>query len=188
MKELLKFKIINQLKSVYRANKVPGRKESSAEHTWSCLLLADYFMLKASYQLDKARVYELITYHDLVEIEAGDTELSPHNENLDKSKKELAAAKKLKKALPKYIDEKFWNCFLEFEKQETIESKFVKAIDVLDPIIQQLTCEAKWDGWTTEGRDWLIRKKAKYFEYFPEIRKDFDKLLDFLEENKYFER
>jgi putative hydrolases of HD superfamily len=60
---------IYELKSVYRFTSVDDRKESVAEHSWSSLILADYFMTTMDIELDKIKVYELIMYHDLAEIE-----------------------------------------------------------------------------------------------------------------------
>src|SRR3989344_2474871 len=61
MKELIKgihkFRTFNKLKSVYRKNSVANRKESSAEHSWSCLLLADFFLSKLDLNFDEKREY-----------------------------------------------------------------------------------------------------------------------------------
>lgn len=73
MDELQRIRKLYKLKSVYRDSSVGNRKESSAEHSWSCLMLADYFIEKMNLKIDRIKVYELLMYHDLVEIEAGDT-------------------------------------------------------------------------------------------------------------------
>ena len=45
MEEIHKLRKIYALKDVARDAQVGNRKESSAEHTWSTLMLADYFLL-----------------------------------------------------------------------------------------------------------------------------------------------
>src|SRR3989338_3903155 len=92
MDEIHRFRILNRLKSIHRLNSVGDRKESSAEHSWSCLLLADFFLSKNDYGLDRLKVYELLMYHDVVEIEAGDTPLHPELKRLDKKEKEQEAS------------------------------------------------------------------------------------------------
>ena len=86
MDELQRIRKLYKLKCVYRDSSVGNRKESSAEHSWSCLMLADYFMKKIKLKINKMRVYELLMYHDLVEIEAGDTPV--HHEHKRVLKKE----------------------------------------------------------------------------------------------------
>lgn len=185
MEDILKFRILNKLKSTYRANSVGERKESSAEHTWSSLMLADYFMSRMKHNLDKVKVYELLMYHDVVEIEAGDTALDPNNEPNNKAEKEILAAKKLKKGLPTPINEKFWKYFNEFEEQQTQEAKFAKAIDSCGAIVHGLAFKNDWKGWSKE---FLLSKKANYFEEFPELNESFHKLINYFKEEGYFEK
>jgi putative hydrolases of HD superfamily len=92
MSDIQKLREIYKLKQVYRLNSVGNRKESSAEHTWSCLMLAEFFLEQHS-KLNKSKVFELILFHDLVEIEAGDTQLAPGVSREDKIEKEKNAAK-----------------------------------------------------------------------------------------------
>ncbi len=188
MEDINKFRIFNRLKTVYRFNSVAARKESSAEHTWSCLMLADFFLSKASCNLDRLKVYELLMYHDVVEIEAGDTPMAPEaNESgrREKEEKEAKAAKILEKTLPAPLNSKFASLFNEFEAQKTREAKFAKAIDALDSEIHELDYKKDWKGWTKE---FLVKKKAHLFDDFPELKKVFGMLLDYLVENRYFEQ
>ena len=100
MHDIHKFRTIYKLKSVYRLNSVDSRHESTAEHTWSALMLADYIFSKYiddTKSIDKFKVLELIMYHDLVEIHAGDTPLHPeiHHTHAEQKKREGEAATKL---------------------------------------------------------------------------------------------
>jgi len=183
MEDILKFRIFNKLKAVYRFNSVENRKESSAEHSWSCLILADFFLSKFDFNLDRLKVYELLMYHDVVEIEAGDTPLHPEIKSLYNSVREKKAAELLHKNLPSPLNNKFLKLFTEFEEQKTLESKFAKAIDALDAVIHELDYKQDWKGWTEE---FLINKKLKFFEEFPELKKVFFEILDYMKKSNYF--
>ena len=123
MSELDKLRIFYRLKSVYRFNSVEKRKESSAEHSWSCLVLADYFLGMIKQKLDKTKVYELLIYHDLVEIYAGDVNILDTEKRKYKKANEHKASLRLKEELPKPINSKFLALFSEFEEQKTLEAK-----------------------------------------------------------------
>ena len=119
MKDIHKFRIFNKLKTVYRFSSVENRKESTAEHSWSCLILADFFLSRINFNLDRLKVYELLMYHDVVEIEAGDSPLHPNIKRVNKSEKEKKAMKLLHKELPTPLNDKFLKLFTEFEEQKT---------------------------------------------------------------------
>jgi putative hydrolase of HD superfamily len=183
IQDILKFKTVNKLKSVYRLNSVDKRKESSAEHTWSCLVLADFMIDKYKLKLNRTKVYELLMYHDLAEIHTEDFPLSPDKKYGNKQKQELASAKKIKKQLPEKMGTKYYELFMEFEERKTSEAKFARVVDVFDAQIHEIDHKKDWKGWTKE---FLIDKKIKYFEDFPKIKKDFLQLVDYLEEEGYF--
>jgi putative hydrolase of HD superfamily len=183
MQEIQKLKRLYALKSVYRANSVDTRKESAAEHTWSALILADYYAPQVSQPLNTQRVYELLLYHDVVEILAGDTPLTPLSNAKEQSQKEWVAAVALKEQLPYALQDKYWDCFVEFEQRETVEAQFAKAIDALDAVIQELDYKEDWVGWTKE---FLLAKKERYLENFPTLLKDFHQIVDHLEGEGYF--
>jgi len=182
MDEINKLRLFNQLKSINRINSVSNRKESSAEHSWSCLILADYFLSKFNLQINRLKVYELLMYHDVVEIEAGDTPLGPELKLSGKKEKEDKAAKFLQKKLPKPLNDKFLGLFNEFEEQKTVEARFTKAIDALDAIVHELSYKKDWQGWTEK---FLVEKKLHLFEEFPEIKATFKTILKFMKKEKY---
>jgi len=179
---IFKLRIFNKLKSVYRLNSVDGRKESAAEHSWSSLIIADYFLTKYYPDLDRLKVYELLMYHDVVEIKAGDTPLSPSSDLSGKSEKEKEAASLLGKLIPQPLGEKFARLFEEFEGMKTREARFARAVDALDSMIHELDYKKDWKGWS---RRFLIEKKEKFFEEFPPLKKAFYDVLGFLKKNGY---
>ncbi len=124
-------------------------------------------------------------YHDVVEIESGDTPLHPDIKIVGKKEREKEAVELLKETLPSPLNNKFVKLFHEFEEQETSEAKFAKAIDVLDAEIHELDHKKDWKGWTKE---FLLEKKLKFFEDFPELKKSFNKIVEYLTENNYFDK
>ncbi|PIN81578.1 hypothetical protein COV13_00790 [Candidatus Woesearchaeota archaeon CG10_big_fil_rev_8_21_14_0_10_32_9] len=185
MDDINKFRVFNKLKSVYRICCVDDRKESSAEHSWACLILADLFLSKMDVAIDRLRVYELLMYHDVVEIESGDVPLHPNISSEGKKERELVAANSLRDKLPEPINKKFFELFMEFEDQITIESRFAKSIDALEAEIHELDYKGDWKGWTKE---FLVEKKRKYFVEFPEMLIIFDELSEYLSTNGYFDQ
>ena len=183
MDQIHKFRVFNKLKSVYRFTSVDGRKESVAEHSWSCLVLADFFLSQMKIRLDRVKIYELLMYHDVVEIETGDVPLHPEVESKGKKEKEMEAMLVLKEKIPDVLSQKFVDLFQEFEDNKTKEAKFARAIDQLDAEIQELDHKEDWKGWT---REFVLEKKGKFFNEFPELKKAFDSVLDYLTENNYF--
>lgn len=183
MKDLLRLKRINALKQVYRSSSVADRKESTAEHTWATLMVADYFFGKISAKLDRLKVYELLMYHDLVEIIAGDTVLHPTKEHKDKKEKEMKAALELKKDLPEPISTKFFELFKEFEEQKTKEAQFARTIDKFEAVLHELDYKERWKGWTKE---FILKKKEFDMSRFPEVEKIFLEMLDYAEKEGYF--
>ncbi len=184
MEEIIKLRKLYGLKKVYRTNSVEDRKESSAEHSWSCLILADYFLNITDIKLDRLKVYELLMYHDVVEIEAGDAPLHPNKKRKNQKEKEQKALKKLEDKIPKELRTKFVKLFNEFEENKTKEAKFAQAIDKLDAEIHELDYKKDWKGWTEE---FLRDKKEKYFEEFPKLKEAFEKIINYARENNYFD-
>jgi putative hydrolase of HD superfamily len=184
MNKIHQFRIFNKLKSVYRFSSVDSRKESSAEHSWSALVLADFFLSQGNYNLDRLKIYELLMYHDVVEIEAGDTPLHPEINSAGKKDRERAAAESLENKLPEPLNRKFKKLFQEFEEGATIEARFANAIDALDADIHELDYKEDWKGWTKE---FTLQKRAPLFVGFPELKDAFEAILNYLVEEKYFD-
>lgn len=182
MKEINKFRTIYELKKVYRENSVEKRKESSAEHSWSCLILADYFMSKHDMKLDRLKVYELLMYHDLLEIETEDVPLNPENNRIEKN--EEKEIKILENKLPYPINLKFIDLYKEYKERKTKEARFSKAIDVLDAQIHELDYKEDWKGWT---REFLVEQKIKYVKEFSPLEEAFNEVVEYLIENDFLE-
>lgn len=183
MEDLPKLRKLYQLKTVERASPVGKRKESSAEHSWSSLILADYFLSTISAKIDRLKVYELLMYHDVVEIECGDIPIHHVEKRKDKKEKEMIAAHVLKEHIPPPLNEKFIRLFEEFEEHKTKEAKFAKAIDAFDALIHFLDYKSAWKGWSEE----MVRKfHGEKISQFPELAEAFEKTIQFCREHGYF--
>ncbi len=187
MKEIFKIQRLYELKKVERNGEVNERQETSAEHTYSCLILAKYFLDKIKQPIDHLKVMNMLLFHDVIEIESGDTFNLEHNEENSKEQelKEKESLQILKDKLPANISKDFEELFHEFEEMKTIESRFCKAIDKLDPVLHNLYGKEIWQrkGFNEE----ILRKnKEKYFKEFPEIMEVFEQILDYARENKYW--
>jgi putative hydrolase of HD superfamily len=135
--------------------------------------------------LDRLRVFELLLYHDLVEIEVGDTPLDHHENRKGKEERERLGAERLAQKLPQGLGKRYLALFQEYEACATPESRFAKAIDALDAVLQEIDYKEDWKGWT---KAFLLEKKLPLFKEFPPLEKEFLTLLDFLEKEGYFDQ
>ena len=174
LEDVAKLRYFFKLKEVTRYNtprEMEDDTESVAEHLYGMQLLAQYFLpLEDSAQnLNRARVYELITVHDFDEIETGDY-LSYIKDESHKSESEAAIPKVLAQ-IPEHLTEALTQLMDEYEAQDTPESRFVKAIDKIEPLIQVYTEKGKIichrNKCTAEDS---LRIKSKYIEPFPYIK------------------
>ena len=185
MQNIQKFRRLYALKEVYRHCSVGNRKESVAEHTWSALMLADYILTKSKIAIDRVKVYELLLYHDIVEIEAGDIPIHHEEKRIHKQENERKAIVKLNKQLPKEVADKLAFLFEEFEAQQTPEAKFARAIDKLDATIHELDYKEDWKGWNEK----MLRKYHDHaVSVFPETKKLFEKIVAYVKKNDYFRK
>ena len=184
MESINKLRKFYHLKNVERACSVGKRKESSAEHSWSCLILADYFLsIMDDKGIDRLKVYELLMHHDVIEVETGDTPIHHVEERKDKEKKEKEALQVLKDKIPEELKDKFLNLFQEFEERKTPEAKFAKAIDHFDALIHELDYKSDWKGWDEE----MVRNfHGNLIKDVPILQEAFDKVMKFVDEEGYF--
>jgi putative hydrolase of HD superfamily len=170
-----------KLKEITRSGKVLKRNESAAEHTFSAITLAEYF-LKTHPELNELKVIKLLIYHDYPEIFTGDVDILKEQERGQKNKKETEAIKKLLKTLPKEIVEELNSAWKEYSENKTMEAKFAHAIDALDPIIQSIHQPEEWKlyGYTEKK---LRKYKEHYFNEFPKMHKFFNEMVEELKKN-----
>jgi putative hydrolase of HD superfamily len=138
----------DKLKTIQRRTPLTdnSRLENSAEHSWHLALAALTLREHAPDDLDLGRVLELVALHDLVEIDAGDTFAYDVRANESKADRERAAAERLFGMLPDEQGARFHRLWMEFEAQETAESRFANALDRLQALLQNM--EAGGGSWT----------------------------------------
>lgn len=144
------FKYQNQLKMVFRANhNQDGRRESSAEHSWSVTMMA-WLLTKPlaaelGMDLDQNRILKMALIHDLVEIDAGDVAAWDKSGRAAVVASEAAAITAIGQKLAG-SNEELYPLWMEHDALETVESKLVKACDQLCPLIYRLVFHNSYRG------------------------------------------
>lgn len=134
---------LERLKLVQRRAYVSdhSRRENSAEHSWHLAigLLTLAYELPLPIDLHKALVMALI--HDVCEIDAGDTP-AYGPERPDQHEAELRCVQRLSASGTAFAP-KLQELWLEYEAQESPESRWVKVLDRLMPFIVNLAAQGK---------------------------------------------
>jgi putative hydrolases of HD superfamily len=130
----------DKLKTVMRRTPLTdgSRMENSAEHSWHLALAAITLVEYAPAGVNVGRVLELVTVHDLVEIDAGDTFAHDPEANATKAERELAAAERIFNLLPPdqaLCVRALWD---EFEANVTAEARFANALDRVQALCQNM--------------------------------------------------
>ena len=142
--EVAKIQYLYSLKHEIRYAEVRNDKtESVAEHIYGMHICAMYFMPLEDPlgTWDKSRIFQMITLHDIDEIETGDmigylkTESMLANEG--------NAARSVMKKAPLGMHPNMEKIITEYELQESSESRFVKAIDKIESCIHMHNDEGK---------------------------------------------
>jgi putative hydrolases of HD superfamily len=146
--------------------------ESVAEQVYGMMILAQYFLPleNPEHTWDKARIYEMITVHDIDEIETGDTlgyQKTPETRAL-----ELDAMRRTIEKAPIHMQEHMNLRVTEYEAKESPEATFAKAIDKIEPLFQIFNEEGrailKKNKTTAEQS---LRIKTPYIQDFPFLYK-----------------
>lgn len=171
------------LKSVVRdAWTSTGRQESTAEHSWRLALLASLFLSEFP-KLDRERVLMLCLVHDLGELYEGDISAVLMPDAKAKYETELRAVTRLFSMLPRKAAGRYMALWEEYEKAETEEALFVKALDKAETILQHNR------GRNPQDFDYTFNLEygKAYFEgneWFRELRKRLDDRTRELQERK----
>lgn len=176
MENFKKILVMYRLKEVYRTCHVLDRRESSVEHSWSSMILADYFLSKMKLKMNREKIMDILLYHDLVEVEAGDTYVHDKVAAKTKEKREKEGLKKLKEKMPKELVEKYVELYGEYKECKTAEAKFANAIDKIDPIVHSLEKSRSWAEWDLSEAD-IREVKEKHLIFSREFMKILDNLL-----------
>ncbi len=138
LSEVQKLQYLYKLKYEIRYAQNRGEKdytESVAEHIFGMHLIAQYFLplVDPTGSLNKTRIYEMATLHDIDEIETGDVLGYIKNETARDN--EGAMARLVIERSPGHMQEHMHLLITEYEEQKTLESRFVKAVDKFEPLV-----------------------------------------------------
>ena len=149
-KEIQFILALDALKKVDRRNfnLDDSRRENTAEHSWQIVVFAQVLLpyAKNKDQIDLLRVIRMLSIHDVVEIEAGDTFIFDESAMTGKYERELQAAKKTFGILNEPLSSDFLNLWIEFEAEETPDAIFACAVDRIMPFLLNVYGSAK--SWT----------------------------------------
>lgn len=144
---------LDALKNVSRRNfnLDNSRRENTAEHSWQIIVFAQILLpyAKQKEQIDLLRVIRMLSIHDVVEIEAGDTFIFDDSAMTGKYDRELAAAKKTFGILDEPLRSEFIKLWIEFEAEETPDAIFACAVDRIMPFLLNVYGSAQ--SWTEAG-------------------------------------
>lgn len=125
------------------------RKENDAEHAWHMAVMAILLYEYANEPVDLLKVVTMILMHDIVEIDAGDTYAYDEEGKKTQRQREHTAAERLYGMLPGDQQQKFMAFFEEFERAETPEAKFARAMDNIQPLMLNAATDGK--SWQERG-------------------------------------
>ncbi|MFT4310089.1 MAG: HD domain-containing protein [Candidatus Woesearchaeota archaeon] len=159
-----------KLKTVQRSTYVDDatiRRETTAEHVCSVLLLARYFLSRMHHTMNQQRIMLLLLYHDMVEVSSGDVSVFDTKHAEFKQDEQRHVDVVLRK-VPSSLHDEVKDVLREWSEQKTMESRFCHALDKLDPLVQSLSCPHGWKTYkVTEAM--LRDKKEHYVRDFPEL-------------------
>jgi putative hydrolase of HD superfamily len=159
------------LKTIIRRTPLTNnsRLENSAEHSWHLALAAMALREYAPADIDLGRVLELVTVHDLVEIDAGDTFAYDAAAHESKTERERAAAARIFGLLPPDQGARLRGLWEEFEAQQTSESRYANALDRLQALMQNM--QAGGGSWAAYGvtRGQVLKRMAPVESALPAV-------------------
>ncbi|HMO77778.1 MAG TPA: HD domain-containing protein [Candidatus Paceibacterota bacterium] len=139
MEELKKLQYLYGLKQEIRYAQRRTQEDSTesvAEHIYGMHICAQYFLPLENPEgtWDRTRIYEMITLHDIDEIETGDV----LGYLKDEARKivEADAMLVVKQKIPTHMRASMTALIDEYESQVSPESRFVKAIDKIEPVVE----------------------------------------------------
>ncbi len=146
--------------------------DNVAAHSYSVGLLAmliiEYYKIV---DMDIAKIYKMITVHDLPEAIAGDTDAYEALKNpelkISKHQKELDALNLMTGYLPDEIKKSLRDIWNEYEEQKTNESKFVKLCDRLETISQMINADISKDeyDYIKAGAEYGLKELSQHPKY-----------------------
>ena len=131
-------KEIDKIKYIQRKTKLfhSDRPENDAEHSWHLAMMTIVLAEHSDVPVDVLKVLKMVLIHDIVEIDAGDTFIYDTQKSHSNTENELMAAKRIFGLLPDEQANELIAIWQEFEAGETPEARFAKAMDRIEPLLQ----------------------------------------------------
>jgi putative hydrolase of HD superfamily len=139
---------VDKLKAIARQTRVtfdPERRENDAEHSWHLAIMAIVLAEHGPRELDLLAVLRMVLVHDLVEIDAGDTFIYDDAHAASQAERERRAADRIFGLLDEPMRGELRGAWDEFEAGATPSARFARAIDRVQPILQ---------NYYTDGASW----------------------------------
>lgn len=138
LKQINFIKEIDKIKYIQRKTKLfhSDRPENDAEHSWHLAMMTIVLAEHSDVPVDVLKVLKMVLIHDIVEIDAGDTFIYDTQKNHNNTENELIAAKRIFGLLPDEQANELIAIWQEFEAGETPEARFAKAMDRIEPLLQ----------------------------------------------------
>lgn len=138
---------LDKLKTILRQTLLTdsSRQENDAEHSWHVAMMAILLAEYAPDGADPVKASRMLLFHDVVEIDAGDTFIHDEAGNASKAAREQAAAERLYGLLPPDQEQEFKSLWLEYEERKTPTALYADALDRLQPIM---------NNFATQGGTW----------------------------------
>lgn len=138
LKQIEFIKEIDKVKYIQRRTRLfnSDRNENDAEHSWHLALMALVLAEHANEPIDIFKVMKMVLIHDIVEIDAGDTFIYDTSKSHSNTNEERLAANRIFGLLPTDQANELIAIWEEFEAGETNEAKFARAMDRLEPLLQ----------------------------------------------------
>ncbi|MBI4895647.1 MAG: HD domain-containing protein [Candidatus Aenigmarchaeota archaeon] len=171
IEKILEFmNIVENLKKTKRTGWIKNKiknSESVADHSFRTALLA--LVLSDELNVDRDVMVKMALIHDIGECIIGD--LTPDDKKrVEKYKMEKKAIEQLSKLSG---DKEMLDLWLEFEKQEPLESQYIHQLDKLEMVIQALeyekTQKVNLDSFFKNSKEHI--KNPKLLEIFEAVEK-----------------
>lgn len=156
-------KEIDKIKYIQRKTRLinSDRPENDAEHSWHLAVMALVLAEHSKVPVEVLKVVKMVLIHDIVEIDAGDTFIYDTTKNHVNTADERQAAQRIFGMLPREQADEFIALWEEFEGGETPEAKFAKAMDRLEPLLQNTSNQGgTWREFDVDYETVYAKKKV----------------------------
>jgi 5'-deoxynucleotidase YfbR-like HD superfamily hydrolase len=190
LSEFFKLQELFKMNSVIRyhyTRKETIDTQSVGEHIYGMLVLINYFLPleNADGTLDFETIVKTACYHDIDEIETGDT-IGYLKTDADRAK-EFDAQQRVIATLPEQLQPEVTALLKDYEHKTTPEAAFTKAIDKMEPFWHIISENGKaviQGNKTTAEQNASI--KDRYVAKFPYISRFNDVLKQYMIANEFF--